>query len=144
MRAGIAPIRTATGGAAVRETILYPLPHASSYGRGVALDLQIQSPHYDNEELGAVAVFDEAHDELTIFAVNRGQDGDLQLEGVLRDLESYGVVEHLVLEHADPKAANTLARPDVVTPHTRADAALSQGRLAVTLPQLSWNVIRLS
>jgi alpha-N-arabinofuranosidase len=54
------------------------------------------------------------------------------------------VVEHLVLEHEDPKATNTAKHPDNVTPHKGGDATIQDGRLTVLLPRLSWNVIRLS
>ncbi len=146
----IAPIRTAPGGGAVRETIYYPLLHTSRYGRGVVLNLQVHSPSYANAEfdavpmLDAVAVLNEERAEMTVFAVNRGQEEALLLEGNLRDLGGYAVVEHLTLEHANPRAANTLAQPDTVTPHTRGDARLADGHLTATLPKLSWNVIRLS
>jgi alpha-L-arabinofuranosidase len=55
----------------------------------------------------------------------------------------YEVIKHLVLEHDDPKAINTLARPREVTPHARGDAMLRDGILTARLPKLSWNVIRL-
>ena len=105
----IAPIRTVAGGGAVRETIFYPLLHTSRLGRGTVLDLQVRSPHYENDEfdtvpmLDAVATLNEAREEVTIFAVNRSQDGPLPLEGDLRGVAGYGVVEHLVMEHADPR-----------------------------------------
>lgn len=146
----IAPIRTVIGGPARRETIYYPLLHASRYGRGVVLDLQVRSPQYDNATfdavpvLDAVAVLNGEQEELTVFAVNRGGEDALRLEGDLRGIGGYGVVEHLVLEHPDPMAANTAEQPDTVVPHARGDAAWSEGRLTATLPPLSWNVVRCS
>jgi alpha-N-arabinofuranosidase len=144
----IAPITTITGGAAWRQTIFYPYLHASRYGRGTVLNLQVRSPHYTNKRfdavplLDAVAVLNQERQEMTIFAVNRGQEGALPLEGDLRGILGYRVVEHLVLEHADPLATNTIERPNEVVPHTRGNAQLSNGRLTATLPALSWNVIR--
>ncbi|HEX6291867.1 MAG TPA: alpha-N-arabinofuranosidase [Herpetosiphonaceae bacterium] len=146
----IAPISTVTGGGAWRQTIYYPFLHASRYGRGTVLDLQVSSPTYANKEfdavplLDAVAVLDQEREELSIFAVNRGQEGALPLEGDLRGTMGYRVVEHLVLEHPDPLATNTIERPNEVVPHTRGNAELSDGRLTATLAPLSWNVIRLS
>ncbi len=81
---------------------------------------------------------------MTIFAVNRGQEAALPLEGDVRGIGGYHVVEHLVLEHADPLAKNTVEQPNEVVPHNRGDADLSDGRLTATLPPLSWNVIRLA
>ncbi len=146
----IAPIMTQTGGPAWRQTIFWPFLHASLYGRGTALNLAVESPSYDNAEFGEVplletiATMNDEDGGLTIFAVNRGQEGPLPLEGDLRAFAGYEVVEHLVLEHEDPKATNTAEHPGSVAPHERGDAALQDGRLTALLPSLSWNVIRLS
>ncbi len=56
----------------------------------------------------------------------------------------YEVIEHLVLEHEDPKATNTAKHPNSVMPHKGGDAAVLDGKLTDLLPRLSWNVIRLS
>ncbi len=146
----IAPISTVTGGAAWRQTTYYPFLHASCYGRGTVLDLQVRSPNYSNAEfdsvplLDAVAVLDEEREEMTVFAVNRDQGGPLPLEGDMRGVDGYEVVEHIILEHADPLARNTADEPDSVVPHSGGDARLQDGVLTATLPKLSWNVIRLA
>jgi alpha-N-arabinofuranosidase len=146
----IAPIMTVPGGAAWRQTIFYPFLHASTYGHGLVLNLQIEGPSYENEMFGAVplleaaATLDEENEQLAIFAVNRSQEGPLSLEGDVRSLAGYEVVDHLVLEHADPKARNTFEHPDNVVPRRGGEAAVQDGRLTALLPGLSWNVIRLS
>nr|MBA2595709.1 alpha-N-arabinofuranosidase [Chloroflexia bacterium] len=93
--------------------------------------------------LEATATLDVVEEAVTLFAVNRGQDAPLRLEGDLRAFPGYAVVEHLVLEHENPLATNTLEWPREVWPHTRGDAMLREGALNATLPRLSWNVIRL-
>lgn len=144
----IAPISTRRGGGAWRQTTFFPFLHASRYGRGAALDVQVSSPCYANAEFDAVplleatATYDEEREALTIFAVNRGQEDALRLEGDIRAFPGYEVVEHLVLRHENPKAVNTLARPAEVAPHG-GDAGCQDGALTATLPRLSWNVIRL-
>jgi alpha-N-arabinofuranosidase len=146
----IAPITTVTGGPVWRQTTYYPFLHASRYGQGGVLDVQVSSPSYDNPTfdavplLEAVATLDDVRETMTIFAVNRAQDAPLSLEGDLRCLEGYRVVEHLVLEHHDPKATNSVDAPDTITPHGNGDASLDGGALTGALPQLSWNVIRLA
>lgn len=146
----LAPISTETGGDAWRQSIYYPFLHASSFGRGTVLDMQVSSPRYDNKEfdavpvLEAIATLDEEQDQLTIFAVNRGQEEALPLEGDLRSLPELEVVEHIALEHDDPKARNTRDTPDQVAPHSKGDASMRDGTLSATLPRLSWNVIRLA
>jgi alpha-N-arabinofuranosidase len=145
----IAPILTAPGGPAIRQTIFYPFLHASLYGRGKAMRLLIDSPKYQDKEFGevpwleSVAVWNEADETLTLFAVNRHQTEPLALSGDLRSFAGYRLIEHIVLEHSDPQARNTLAQPDAVRPHSRGDARLTSGELTATLPRLSWNVIRL-
>ena len=56
--------------------------------------------------------------EVTIFAVNRHLRKRLPLEIDLRSFGDCRVIEHIVLENDDLKAANTMMRQDRVTPHT--------------------------
>jgi alpha-L-arabinofuranosidase len=146
----IAPIMTVSGGYAWRQTTYYPLLHASRFGSGVALDLQVSSPHYENSKydevpvLEAIATFDVSDESMTIFAVNRDQQETLLLESDIRSLIDLVVIEHIVLEHDDPKACNTTDQPFRVTPHSRVNASIDGGRMAASLPKLSWNVIRLA
>lgn len=146
----IAPIMTQTGGGICRQTIFYPFLHASLYGRGVSLHPVVQSPRYDSKDytdvpyLDSAATWDESKGELTIFAVNRSLDGDLELECALQGFEGYQVTEHIVLAGSDLKAANTVAKPEVVRPSTAAVPAVNGGKLAVRLGKASWNVIRLA
>ncbi len=147
----LGPIMTETGGPAWRQTTFWPFLHASRFGRGVALNVaQVSGPRYDDPLFGevslleAVATLDEEHESLTVFAVNRDEDGPLPLEGDIRGLAGYEVIEHLVLEHEDPGATNTAEDPNRVVPHKGGAAAMRDGTLSATLPRLSWNVIRLS
>ncbi len=146
----IAPITTVTGGSVWKQTTYYPFLHAACYGRGTVLDLQVTSPVYANKTyddvplLDAVAVLNEEREELTVFAVNRGLERLLPLEGDMRGVAGYRVVEHLILEHPESSARNTAERPSEVVPHSKGDAHLEDGRLRATLPRLSWNVIRLA
>ena len=145
----IAPIMTVTGGGSWRQTIYYPYLHAAQFGRGAALNLNIASPVYDDAMFGpvpyleAVATHDAAAGTLVVFAVNRSLDQALQLQGDARHFAGYHVVEHIILNHADLKAVNTLdSQP--VAPRSGGDAALApDGHLTASLPAASWNVIRL-
>ncbi|MGI6189633.1 MAG: alpha-N-arabinofuranosidase [Clostridiales bacterium] len=146
----IAPIMTENGGAAWRQTIFYPLMHASVYGRGNALQPVVDTPVYDCQDfegvpvLETIAVEDEENDALTIFAVNRDTDSALELECDIRGMDKYRVIEHIVLEHEDIKAVNTKDNPYNVQPHSNGNAAVVDGKVLAALPKLSWNVIRLS
>jgi alpha-N-arabinofuranosidase len=145
----IAPIMTENGGKAWRQTIFYPFLHASRYGRGVSLQPIVDSPKYDSKDftdvpyLDTAVVYNEADEEVTIFAVNRHLAEVLDLECDVRSFAGYAVKEHLVLEHEDLKAANT-KEEEKVKPHNRGSARLDAGRLTARLPKTSWHVIRLS
>ena len=86
----IAPIMTANGGGAWRQTIFYPYLHASLDGRGKVLVPLIESTKHDTKDytdvpdLEAVAVLQDETGELTVFAVNRSLAEPLPLELDLR------------------------------------------------------------
>ena len=140
---------TAKNSPAWRQTIFYPFLHASRYGRGTALQTQVRAQLYDTKDFGdvplleAAATMDDEHGELVIFAVNRSQTEAMALEVDLRGLGDYRPHEHLVLAHEEPKAANTAADPNRVVPRLQVGARMAGRHLEVTLPNLSWNTIRL-
>jgi alpha-N-arabinofuranosidase len=145
----IAPIMTVNNGGAWRQSIFYPFMHASHYGRGEALDVNVVSPFYEDTEFGqvpyleSVAVQDPEADTITLFAVNRSLDSDLPLDGNARDFAGYRVLEHITLTNSNLQAVNTLEQPDSVTPRSNGDARLDGGKLTAHLPKASWNVIRM-
>ncbi len=144
----IAPIMTVNGGAAWAQTIYYPYLHASIYGRGQALVPLVQSPKYDTKEitdipyLESIAVYNEEHGEVTLFAVNRDLDNALPLTVDLRSFSRCELIAHLVLEHEDLKAANTAASPNRVAPRDGGNASVDGSKITATLGKASWNVIR--
>ncbi|MEH0548342.1 alpha-N-arabinofuranosidase [Streptomyces sp. B21-105] len=146
----IAPIMTEPGGAAWRQTTFYPFAQASAHGRGRVLRVEVDSPTYHTDRFGdvpllhATAVLDDETGDITVFAVNRGQDTALPLEIDLRGTDARTVVEHLTLADGDPEAVNTADRPDRVTPHAAAGTTLTGGVLHTELEPLSWNMIRLT
>jgi alpha-N-arabinofuranosidase len=146
----IAPIMTQNGGPAWRQTIYYPFLHASLFGRGVALRLNVDSPTYTSDDFGevpyldATATWNRDQKELTIFAVNRHATQALDFTALLGGFEGARVSEHLVLEHKDLKAVNTRDNPDNVRPQTSDEAAMREGFLTARLSPVSWNVIRLA
>ncbi|SFL52526.1 alpha-N-arabinofuranosidase [Halanaerobium salsuginis] len=146
----IAPIMTSKNGGAWRQTIFYPYYHASRFGRGTVLDCKIESPQYDCKDfknvnyLESVVVYNQDQAQITIFAVNRNSEENLNLESKLNGFNDYKVIEHIVLEHEDIKAVNTENDPENVKPHSNGNASLEDDILTAELPKLSWNVIRLS
>ena len=145
----IAPIMTSDTGA-WRQTIFYPYMHASVYGRGTVLNTQVLTPVYESKTYGeapyldSVCIWDEENDALTIFAVNKSLDEDMEVSCDLRQFEGCRLAEHIVLTNDDMKAVNTEADPNHVAP-THSDATkLENGKMHTVLGKHSWNVIRLT
>jgi len=141
----IAPIMTRNGGDAWRQTIYWPLYHASKYGRGTSLNVKVDVGCYDNAAYGDVpwvdtsAVLSEDGQSLTVFAVNRHQTQAATLDTSFAGLEHLKLKGHTVLVNPDIKAVNDEKHPDRVSP---TEAKLPGVGNPVVLPALSWNVLR--
>ena len=146
----IAPILTQTGGEAWRQTIFYPFMHASRFGRGVAMNLGMNSPTYPDAEFGevpyleAVGVVNEVAKEVTLFLVNRHLTDKVRLKVDVRGYPDYVVREHLLFASPDVKTSNGGGKEQCTRPRSKGDAFKENGTLYATLPKLSWNVIRLA
>jgi alpha-N-arabinofuranosidase len=145
----IAPITTVTGGGLWLQTTYNPYLHTSLYGRGTVLHPIIRSPKYDSKDftdvpyLEAIAVYNEELSQVTVFAVNRHLTEELDLQVDLRSFGEVKVLEHVVLEHENLKAVNTLEQPQRVQPHNNGNARVDGSRVEARLGKASWNVIRL-
>ena len=143
-----APIMTIDNGPAWAQTTYYPFVHASQWGRGTVLTPKLLCDSYETKKYGtvpyieAVAVLSDDCSELTIFAVNRVLDGSTELSVDLRDFPGFEPAEHIVLEHEDIHACNTLENPENVAPHTGGKTTVDGTDATATLPRYSWNVIR--
>jgi alpha-N-arabinofuranosidase len=142
----IAPIFTAKGGDAWRQTIFYPYKYASLYGRGTSLLAAVESPKYDSRLYTDVPCLDiavTADDRgLSLFAVNRDLDESLLMETNLGQFAGYKIKECVTLFNEDLKAKNTGAIPSV-TPAPLGGVEINGGKLTAALPKHSWNFIRL-
>ena len=143
----IAPIMTRNGGGVWAQTIFYPMMHASRYGRGTALRPIVTSPVYDCKDYERVPLVDAAatlgdDGSLTVFAINRSMDEDIELDFDLRAFGDLKAQEHIVLHHDDVKAVNTEANPDNVVPAPGTPVKIDGGKASVVLPALSWNVMK--
>ena len=130
----IAPIMTSDTGA-WRQTIFYPFAYTSTYGRGTVLNTLVKGPVYDSKTYGdapyldAVLVWKEENEELTLFAVNKDLEEDMEIHCDLRQFAGYTITEHLVLTNDDLKAVDTEARPDTVAPAKGNTVSLKDGEL---------------
>ncbi len=143
----IAPIMTSDTGA-WRQTIFFPYMHASVFGRGTALNTIIKAPVYESKKFGEVNLVDaiviENDDEnITVFAVNKDLQEDIEITCDLRQFEGFSVKEHIVLTNDDMKAINTEENPNNVAPTYSTASNIEGGVLTATLGKHSWNVIRL-
>ena len=145
----IAPIMTSDTGA-WRQTIFYPYLHASTMGNGTVLNTLVESPVYDSGNFGdapyldAVVIHDEENEALTVFAVNKDLEEDMEVSCDLRQFADYRIVEHQVLTHTDLKAVNTEENPDEVTVKPGSGARLEEGKLTAVLGKQSWQMIRMA
>ena len=145
----IAPIMTAPGGPAWRQTIFYPFQHASRFGRGTVLDVRVDVPGYESKKHGPVpyleaTAVEDGQGGATLFLVNRSPSERIELEARLSGFERVGALEHLELRHPDGKAANTLERPGTVQPRAAEGKPEVDGELVrLALAPFSWNVVRL-
>lgn len=145
----IAPIMTSDTGA-WRQTIFYPYMYTSKYGRGTVLNTVVKAPVYESKTYGeasyldSVMIMNEEEETLTIFAVNKSLDEDMELTCDLRQFADYHLAEHVVLSHPDMKAVNTQEHPDTVIPYAGSTVKMENGHLSGVLGKHSWNMIRLS
>ncbi|MEC9342287.1 MAG: alpha-N-arabinofuranosidase [Pseudomonadota bacterium] len=145
----IAPIMTAPGGPAWRQTIYHPFHLASRHGRGTALRLDVECASYDSAVAPGVSYVDVAgvHDDeagaITLFAINRSGEEAVDLELSVEGFGTPKSVEHTLIKHDDLEATNTQANPDNVSPRMVQGASLRGDLAQLALPPYSYSMIRL-
>jgi alpha-N-arabinofuranosidase len=145
----IAPIMTVPDGPAWRQTTYYPFLFASLYGRGKALDLKVDSPTYKSDVAGDVSYVDvagtqdEASGHVTFFMVNRHARDAIDLDLRLEGFADAAIVDHQVMTHADLRAVNSAENPNNVVPKPGSGASVKDGRLGLSLPPYSYQMVRL-
>ena len=107
----IAPIMTENGGGAWMQTIFYPYMYASLKGRGKTLVSMVECDTYktskgENIPYLYTSAVDSKEGELTVFAVNRSLESDMELELSLEGYEDYKLTSHKELYHNDIKVEN--------------------------------------
>ena len=144
----IAPIMTEKGGPAWAQTIYYPYYFASVFGRGTALELVTQSPGYESPHAARTPYVDVAgvHNEdegvLTFFLVNRHASETIETEVSLQGFEGRDILDHQVMTHGNLEAVNTARNQTEVAPRAGSGARVADGRLSVSLPPYSYQMVR--
>lgn len=142
----IAPILTRPDGL-LKQSIYYPFQLFRKYASGTALDALVQCPTYETKQYGPAPVLDvsasheEASGKWAVFMVNRRQDSSEVVELELHGLSIDGPVQGAWMWGRDPKAANTFERPNEVVPARLPGLSAVEGKLALSLPPLSFTVI---
>ncbi len=144
----IGHIRTSNGGGCWVTPPYYTWLHYCTYGRGAALETRVVSDTYSCAKFPEVPYLDAQavlcdDGSVTIFAINRGLEDELELSVDLRGFDGLTVDRHIVLTANDSKASNTEDQPDNVVPAEDGNARIADGRLTAVLKKMSWNVIRL-
>lgn len=158
----IAPIMTETGGPAWRQTIFWPFAHFSHFGRGRVLRANVESPTYStnyydprgNDEhryplpavpfLKLAVVHDAEGGRLNLLAVNRSLDEPIEVELDARNFGPLTAEAAMTMHDDDLAAVNTKEAPDRVRPAPLSGVAVEAGRLRVSLPPASWNIVSLA
>ena len=92
-------------------------------------------------DIDATAVYNEEKGEVTIFAVNRNTDEDVEFSADLRSFENISFIEHIGLVNDDLKAENSAAKENV-KPETIPGSVFDGGIFESKLKKASLNVIR--
>jgi alpha-N-arabinofuranosidase len=144
----ISPIRAEPGGAAWRQTTFFPFSLTARYAAGTATPLELNVPALDTAHgpvpvVDAVATLEPNSGEATVFLVNRSPSEPIELDLAVAGLGPCRLVEHVVLADDDPYARNTAEAPERVVPRRVTPAPVDVGRLSVSLPPVSWTMLRL-
>ena len=146
----IAPIMTEAGGDAWRQTTFFPFALTSKYAKnGTVLAPKLDSAQHHTERFGdvdtvnAVAVRGE-DGSMTVFAVNRSLEQTAQFTVSLPDDGAYSTVEAQTLHDDDINAKNTVDDQNRVRMQTNTSAAISDGKVSITLSPVSWTAIHIA
>jgi alpha-L-arabinofuranosidase len=143
----IAPMTT-RGDQLLKQTTYYPLMLISRNARGMALDVLTQAPSYDTSLYGALpmldvsASFDPADGTGAVFIVNRSQDTAITTDLVWQGAAPARLSGGYQVAGSDPKGVNTFEMPNQIVPQALAEVAVRDGRASVTLPPLSFTMLR--
>lgn len=144
----IAPIMTVPDGPAWKQSTYYPYLFASRYGRGKALRLNVDVPGYATDYCDNVSYLDvsgvENDGTVTLFFVNRHQTDAIDASISLDGFGGLKIIDDQIMCHDDLRATNSAASPDCIAPVAGKGAQFSGETLELSLPPLSYRMIRLA
>jgi len=105
-------------------------------------DNQQYCDHFGLKYIDTAAAYNEPKGELTVFAINRNWEQDIDIKLETGSFPGYDFVEHIQLYSDDLDAKNSYERPDVITPGINDGTVYKNGSVSAKLKKLSWNVFR--
>ena len=141
---------TEPGGEAWKQTIYHPFALTSQHGRRTALRVAYSSDAFSTPKRGdidclvAAAVWDEAAGNVNLFLTNRDPERILDTTVDLAAFDATSIIDAVSIHNDDPTLTNTAQEPDVVAPDELADVDLVRRKVRVSLPPLSWNLVRVA
>lgn len=142
----IAPIMTNANGL-FRQTIYYPYSWALQYAKGNVLEVLVQSPTYQVEEMEPVPYLDaaatlDANGQTSVFILNRDLAKPRQVELVWEDHTPSRVMTSLVLTGDDLKAVNGFDAPERVKPQPFEKPAAGKDPTTIEVPPRSYTLVQ--
>lgn len=143
----IAPIMTNDNGVWY-QSIFYPFMQVLNLGKGVALTPHVAVDSYQSREfavvpyLDSIATYDQDNHQLVIFAENKHQKDELELDLTIKDLIIDNIKEATEFCGYAPKQTN---EDGAMKLHRLTDVEMhNHNQLTAHLQPLSWNVICLT
>lgn len=143
----IAPIMTNASGL-FEQTIYYPYSWALEYGRGIVLNILVESSTYEVPGLDQVAhvdvagSLDQGDGKLSLFVLNRDLDKSHDVEIVWVDSAPRQFSSGSLLTGDDLKASNSFSAPKRVAPQSFTAPAVNGGRTKFEVPARSYAVLQ--
>ena len=146
----IAPIMTEPGGRSWKQTIFHPFAQASHHATGDVLPGVINGAFHDTAVYGtvptidAVATHDQGTSKLTILAVNRDLQDDVEFTIDVRSFNTRPEIQATQLTDPNPHRTVTADTASMVAPITNSRTSIDHaGHARVLLSPISWNVIQM-
>lgn len=141
-------IMTERGGDMWKQTIYYPFSCLANYAHGKVLRTPTEIPVYGSGDqktsavLDTLAIWNGSASEVVLFAVNRSDNEEAELQIELQGFESQRVLQSVSLFARDGKSTNRQDHSAVI-PREMDNAMLRDSWLIAKYEPLSFNMIRI-
>lgn len=141
----IAPIKIEKD-TAYCQTTFYPFYLLSKFARGTALRSAVECEKYSTKKISDIpyidtaSVWDKENNRVVVAILNRSLNEDMNVEIKMSDFNLGENVQHILFNHGDLKAINTVDNPENVGSKCNFDAKICGDVLKVTLEKHSFNL----